>query len=427
MATAPISIQIPELHPAQRRILDESKRFNVVCAGRRFGKNVLGMDRLIAGALSGQPTAWFSPSYKLLSPVWRELQSRLRPLTEDSSEQERRLVLRGGGSLEMWSLDSPDAGRGRAYALIVIDEASLVLDLERAWTETIRPMLNDYSGSAWFTSTPKGVNNYFHRLYAFGQDLLKLNWKSWQMPTAMNPFISPAEIDSAREELPELAFSQEYLAQFVTWTGAVFRNILYAVCEAPEGPACLIGVDWAGRGAGDYTVFVALHESGAVLEIDRFRSIDYPLQLDRLKAFWERHYRPVILAEDNAMGAPLVSQLQRDGLPCVPFVTTAASKAHIIQTLALAFEQGAIGIPNDPVLIGELRAYESRENSGYIRYGAPAGQHDDMLMALAITWGGLDAKRNYHAPPQTKFLSLDPFSPPGTLVDYPQTVTISRY
>jgi len=123
------SIELPSLHPSQHLILDQAKRFNVVCAGRRFGKNVLGLNRLIYTALSGQPAAWFSPSYKLLSPVWRELQSRLQPVT---SEQDRRLVIRGGGSIEMWSLDSPDAGRGRAYALVVIDEASLVMDLERA-------------------------------------------------------------------------------------------------------------------------------------------------------------------------------------------------------------------------------------------------------------------------------------------------------
>ena len=69
----------------------------------------------------------------------------------------------------------------------------------------------------------------------------------------------------------------------------------------------------------------------------------------------------------------------------------------------MAFEQGTIGIPNDPALIGELQAYEGRDNSGYIRYSAPAGEHDDLVLALAITWGGLDAKRNYHAPPRPCF------------------------
>jgi hypothetical protein len=390
------TIELPRLHPAQRQILEEAKRFNVLCAGRRFGKNTLGIDRLIHAVMQAKPVAWFSPSYKLLSPVWRELQMRLRPVTQDSSEQERRLVVKGSGSIDMWSLDSGDAGRGRAYALVVIDEAALIPELERAWTETLRPMLSDYAGSAWFLSTPRGTQGYFHQLYAAGADPLKPDWTSWRMPTSSNPYIAAAEIEAARQELPEMAFAQEYEAQFVTWTGAVFRNIQAAVCEPPDGPACLIGVDWAGRGLGDYTVFVALHESGCVLEIDRFRGIDYPLQLDRLRAFWERHSQPWIIAEDNSMGSVLVSQLQRDGLPVVPFLTNAANKAHIVQTLALAFEQGNVGIPNDAVLIAELQGYEGRDSNGYIRYGAPSGMHDDCVMALAICYGGLDAKRQHH-------------------------------
>src|SRR6516165_7464238 len=96
-------------------------------------------------------------------------------------------------------------------------------------------MHSDHQGGAWFLSTPKGVNNYFNRLFNYGPDVMRPAWASWQMPTSADPFIPAEEIEAARGDLTELAFSQEYLAQFVTWTGAVFRNILYAVCEPPEG------------------------------------------------------------------------------------------------------------------------------------------------------------------------------------------------
>ena len=109
------TLTLPKPHPAQQRVMEEAKRFNVVCSGRRWGKTELGMDRLIHPALEGKPVAWFAPNYKLAAPVWRELQNRLHPVTRDSNQQERRLELRGGGTLEMWSLDSPDSGRGRAY------------------------------------------------------------------------------------------------------------------------------------------------------------------------------------------------------------------------------------------------------------------------------------------------------------------------
>jgi hypothetical protein len=73
-----------------------------------------------------------------------------------------------------------------------------------------------------------------------------------------------------------------------------------------------------------------------------------------------------------------------------PFQTTNATKTAAIDGLALAFEQDAIRIINDPVLVGELQAYEmERLPSGLLRYSAPEGMHDDCVMSLAIGWTGV--------------------------------------
>ena len=52
-----IELQLTALHPAQWQVVQQAKRFNVVCCGRRWGKTVLGMDRLIHPALEGRPVA----------------------------------------------------------------------------------------------------------------------------------------------------------------------------------------------------------------------------------------------------------------------------------------------------------------------------------------------------------------------------------
>lgn|SRR5690242_12846787 len=163
--------------------------------------------QLIHPALQGKPVAWFAPNYRLLSDVWRILQSMLQPVIVGVNQQERRLELRGGGIIEMWSLDSPDSGRGRAYAVVVIDEAAMVPNLEQVWQQTIRPMLTDFLGEAWFLSTPKGMN-YFKTLFDRGQDPTKGDWMSWQMPTSENPHIEPGEIEAARLDMTEAAFNQ---------------------------------------------------------------------------------------------------------------------------------------------------------------------------------------------------------------------------
>jgi hypothetical protein len=104
----------------------------VVCCGRRWGKTQLGMDRLIDPALRGKPVAWLAPNYRGLADTWRELQSMLQPVIARLNQQERRMEPLGGGVIEMWSLGSPDSGRGRAYEAVVIDEAAMVPNLEQA-------------------------------------------------------------------------------------------------------------------------------------------------------------------------------------------------------------------------------------------------------------------------------------------------------
>src|SRR5580704_11870017 len=205
------------------------------------------MNRLVVPALQGKPVAWFAPNYRLLAEVWRELQRMLEPVIVQANQQERRLELHGGGVIEMWSLDSPDSGRGRAYAAVVIDEAAMVPNLDQAW-QSIRPMLTDLQGEGWFLSTPKGMN-YFKALYDRGQDPERSEWASWEMPTSENPYIDPSEIESARLDMTESAFNQEYLALFINWEGSVFRRVgdaatARARTQREAGHDYVIGCDW---------------------------------------------------------------------------------------------------------------------------------------------------------------------------------------
>lgn len=390
---ARLTVRLPAPHPAQVRVTEEARRFNVLACGRRFGKTTLGIDRMVQPALHGAPVAWFAPSYKMLADSWREVDNALDAVTTRKSVQEHRLELVGGGSIDMWSLDSPDIARGRKYKLVVIDEAALVKDFQEAWQQVIRATLTDLQGGAWFLSTPRGMN-YFKRLFDLGQDPSRDEWASWQMPTSSNPFIEPLEIEAARVDMSEAAFNQEYLAQFVNWEGAVFRRILeVATAEPQSGPVAghsyVIGVDW-GKTV-DYTVFVVIDmTTKTMVAMDRSNQVDYVVQRGRLQALYERWGPQIIIAEANSIGGPVIEQLRREGLPVQSFTTTNASKAAAIEALTLAFERDELQILRDPVLVSELQAYQAETlPSGLLRYGAPYGQHDDTVMALAMAWRGV--------------------------------------
>jgi hypothetical protein len=348
-----------------------------------------------------------APTYKYLEDVWRQLRQVLEPITTEKSEQQHRIATRSGGSVECWSLDDPDAARGRKYRRIVVDEAALVRDLETVWQASLRPTLSVLQGDAWFLSTPKGLDA-FHGLYQLGQDPLQTEWQSWQMPSSASPFISADEVAAARSELPERTFAQEYLADFIQLEGAgVFRGVRAVSRLQPRGPErghqYVFGVDW-GR-TNDFTAISVIDATlGEQVALDRFSNIDYEYQSERLHK-WAEVYRPVlIVAESNAMGRPLVERLQlgyarligdaRPALPVWAWEATNASKAALVQALGLAIERGDLSLLDDQVQIGELQAYEAQVlPSGLLRYGAPAGQHDDTVIALGLAYLGAQRDR----------------------------------
>jgi hypothetical protein len=194
-----------------------------------------------------------------------------------------------------------------------------------------------------------------------------------------------------RRDMTARAFSQEIEAQFLQGGGAVFRRVREAATalaqeRAIENHSYVFGVDWART--NDYTVISVIDSTTKELvALDRFTGIGYELQLMRLRALHDRFKPYLIIAEQNSMGGPLIELLHKTEMPVKAFMTTNASKAEAIDALTLAFERGDLRILPEPVLIGELEAYEQETlPSGAIRYGAPAGSHDDCVMSLALAW-----------------------------------------
>jgi hypothetical protein len=211
------------------------------------------------------------------------------------------------------------------------------------------------------------------------------------------------EIESARARLPALVFEQEYLAQFLQDDGAVFRNVeacLVAGREAPEqhrGHLCVAGVDWARK--HDFTVMsVFCCHCGREVALDRFNQIGWRQQRDRIGALIQKWRVEVTVVETNSIGSPNLEQLQvempeilqreKGFYPVVRgFETTMKSKAPLIQSLALCFEREEAKWLDDAVAKHELVAYEANiTESGYTKYSAPEGGHDDTVIARALVW-----------------------------------------
>ena len=371
------------LHPAQRIIHRSGARFRVVSAGRRFGKTRLGVNECLACAANGGLAWWVAPTYKVARVGWTPLRSiaaRIPGVTIRDGEM--MITLPSGGAVAIRSANDPDTLRGYGLDFVVLDEAAYIQP--DAWFEVLRPALSDRLGRALFISTPSG-QNWFWQLHNRRDD----GWAAFQFPTAANPYIAPSEIEAARRDLSEIVFQQEYLAQFVENDGAVFRRV--RECATAErlatpvpGAQYVMAVDPATE--QDYTV-ISIFDVGARKQValERFNRCDYPVLERRIEDAAKKWMCESIRIETNGIGRPVFDHLADAGLPVWGWTTTNATKTQIVHGLMAALEHGTIEILDDPAQTAELLSFESRRaTSGVMTYSAPAGMHDDTVMALAM-------------------------------------------
>ena len=362
----------------------------MVACGRRFGKTETGKILMIERALAGRECWWISPTYRMADDVWQSFKRTLEDAWREKNESMRRIELPGGGVIRVRSGHNPNALRGAGLDLAVLDEAAYMNP--SVWSAAVRPALSDRRGEALLLSTPRG-RNWFWGLYMVGQSETHDQWQSWRFPTTANPLIDPAEVEAARAMLPERTFREEYLADFLDDGGRVFRRVNEAATVPPGSEPqpderYVFGVDW-GRD-NDFTCIVVLAaRAGRVVALDRFNDIGWAVQRGRLAALAATWQPDAIWAEANSIGGPNIEALQAEGLPVMPFTTTASNKGPLIDALALALERGTLALLDDSVLLAELSAYSlERLPSGRYRYGAPPGLHDDTVIALALAWHG---------------------------------------
>lgn len=218
-----ITVSKPKPHEAQVEVLSLAKRFNCVANGRRWGKTNLAVKLAMETMLKGEKVGYFVPSPDFWEDFWEEIKARFEDITVYKSETKRILRINTGGQLNMFSLEKKRAGRGKKFHRAIIDEGAFVKDLKESWEKVIRATLADYAGDAWFFSTPLfGV--YFHILHQNAGKKGFEDWRSFQMPTSSNPYMTKAELAHIKSQLDPLTFAQEYEAKFVNLTGNRFAH-----------------------------------------------------------------------------------------------------------------------------------------------------------------------------------------------------------
>src|ERR1700694_2224695 len=200
------------LKPPQWTVFRCDRRFRVLVAGRRFGKTFLALVELCQAAWGRDRLVWYvAPTYKQAKRIaWKPLKQMTRAYwASPPNETDLTIELIMGGTIALRGADNYDSLRGEGLDFVVLDEfASMALE---AWTEVLRPALSDRLGGALFIGTPKG-RNHFYELFEASSELK--DWKSFQYTTENGGIVALEELETARRELEEGTYRQEYQASF---------------------------------------------------------------------------------------------------------------------------------------------------------------------------------------------------------------------
>jgi hypothetical protein len=386
-----------EPHEGQNAIHESRAPRRVIACGVRWGKSLCAAMEAIAAALqpAERSIGWIvAPTYDLSERVFNQIvvviASHLRHYLVTLKEHERRLVLRnmGGGLSEIRgkSADNPVSLLGEGLDWLVVDEAARMKPA--IWENHLSQRLLDKKGWALLISTPRG-KGWYYELFRRGQGIDEA-FQSWNMPTWSNPLLDREQIEAERDRLPERVFKQEYGAEFLEGSGAVFRNVRECATGSWQKPrlgeSYVAGLDLAK--VEDFTVHLVMDRSRQVAFVDRFHRQDWAIQLARVKAAADRFNRARILVDSTGAGEPLFEEMKRGGCQVTAYPFTARSKSALIDNLALMLEKREIVLPRAelwPDGIDELEAFEfSVSDAGNVRTGAPSGVHDDCVIALAL-------------------------------------------
>lgn len=242
------------LHSGQLRAVDAilKHRYVTLRCGRRFGKSEL-LSVISTRAAQGELIGWFAPDYRRLKPSYSAVEQALMQVKRTSNRSDGYIetivpcpdVPGKYGSVEFWTLGDLNAGRSRNYHTVLIDEAAFAsTDMMEIWRSSIKPTLLDFRGQAIVASNTNGIDQeqFFWQVcneerHGFGPKQGDGTF-GYHATSYDNPFMPVDDLDELRRTEHPLVFRQEYLAEFVDWSGVAFfsrENLLVngAPIEAP--------------------------------------------------------------------------------------------------------------------------------------------------------------------------------------------------
>jgi len=388
------NITFPPLHDAQKEVHDSDARWKILCAGRRFGKSRLGVQMCMEVALAGGRAWWVAPTFAISRVGWRDIQAAAASFPEEMGVNikvgDMQVDFNNGGFIGVRSADNPQRLRGEGLDFLVMDEAAFVK--EETWTEVLRPTLTERKGSALFISTPKGMDNWFYRLFERAENAD--DWQRFQFPSTANPLVEESEVQAAKTEIGSLVFAQEYEAKFISEGSQMFKQDWFKYYHEGVGQVHADGetydlndltlfgsVDLATstRETADYTVIgsFGLHQPTKKLFIldMTISRMEAPDIIPEIKKHVVRNNLEWVGIEKAGFQLALVQFARREGLPVIELKADRDKRQRALP-LSAKMEAGLVYLPKN-----EEYSWVADVERELLTF--PVGAHDDIVDCIS--------------------------------------------
>ena len=397
-----MTLIMPQLTDYQQRAFDffgdGRGKILIIKAPRQVGKTFFNISELIysASILKKSVSIVVEPSVFLARKVYNDITKALNGsgviASANSTTCEINFI--NGSQIICRSIES--MSRGLTVSGILIIDETCFIDDESIYT--LLPLINANNAGLILTSSPFTAEGYFYNMYIKGMEGNDPNIKSfdWAKEEGIKQFLTEEKKALYKSVMSKNKYTTEILGEFLANDGLLFTNISACIGDAvPTEKTAYIGIDFATGSDGDYTVLTAINGKGQVFKQVAVNDLTPTKQVDWLVGIIENIKKGytirTILAEKNSIGAVYIDYMRKSllksNLTVQEFITTNDSKRRIIEQLQTAFEQAAITIPNDPVLINELKRFQATVNptTKVVRYEGK-NCHDDRTMSLAFAY-----------------------------------------
>jgi hypothetical protein len=399
----------PWTYPKQAAFLWDGARFVIVEATVKSGKTLgciiwLHEFALLAPGINPRRNYWWVAPIRAQAKIAFDRMCQYLPSGSFKKNMGELFIdLLNGARIWFKSADNPDSLYGEDVYAVVIDEASRCS--EPSW-HAIRSTLTATGGPARIIGNVRGRKNWAFRM-ARQAEIGMLGW-SYHKLTAYDAIegglLDPAEIEAAKNELPEDVFNELYLAIPSDEGANPFGLRAIRACLVPElspGPAVSYGIDLARL--VDYTVITGLDRAGHLCHFERFQKPwSETIEIIRSRVGYTRalidstgvgdvptnilQNEIVRTSEMDKETGAIINEVVKQCPNVEGYRFTRTSKQQLMEDLGLAIQRQEIHFTEGPgkVILHELESFEYEHTQYGVRYSAPDGMHDDVVCSLAL-------------------------------------------